>query len=120
MKGGKVLSASTGCHALKMSCKTGVNTAIGRKQGEKLEATVIVEEEAEVPGQVDTRNETEEILGRAHRPPRSAAVWARAHLDKYCKLHTSVRVLADTRTVPASVLLRRKNPATEAQPASWK
>jgi len=82
--------------------------------------TVSVKEEAEVPEQVGTKDKTEEMLGRAPRPPRSAVVQARAHLDKYHKLHASVRDLADVGTVPASVLLRRKHPAAQIQPTSQK
>ena len=102
-----------------MSCKTSTSMATSRKEGEKPGVMVIVKE-TEVPEQTGTKDETEEMPGREHRPPRSAAVQDRAHLDKYHKLHASVRDLADVGTVPASVLLRRKHPAAQIQPTSQK
>jgi len=56
---------------------------------------------------------TEEMPGRAHRPPRSATGQARVQLDKYHKSHAPVRELADVYTVPASILHGRKHPAAE-------
>src|SRR5882724_5601489 len=61
MNGGQALSTCAGCYILKMSCKTGVNTAISRNKGEKLEATVIVKVEVEVPEQVDPKDKTEKM-----------------------------------------------------------
>jgi len=120
MKGGQALSTCSGCYVLKMSCKTGANTAIDREQGQKLEALVRVEEEAGVPEQVDPKDETEEIPGRAHRPPRLVVVQAQACLEKYHKLYASRRDLADINTVPASMLFERKHPTADEQPTIQK
>jgi len=101
-----------------MSCKSSTNTATGREQSQKLEAMVAVKEEAKEPEQADPKDETEEIPGRVHRPPRLAAVWPQGWLEKYHKSYASRRDLTDADTVPTSMLFGRKHPTADEQPTS--
>jgi len=96
-------------------------TSTGREQGKKLEAMVTVkEEEGEANEEAPMPVETKAVLGRAHRPKRTAAMQAKAHLDKYCKLQYLVRDPADMGTVPVPMLFGRKRPAADTQAPSWK
>jgi len=95
-----------------MSCKTSVGIAASKKEAEELEVTV-PEQEGKLGG-------TEDMPGRGQRPPRTAAVQAQAHLEKYHKLHAFERDLADIMTVPTSVLLGREHPAADDHPTSQK
>jgi|SRR5882724_10508195 len=103
-----------------MSCKTSIGMVTSKKDGKKPENTMVVKEEGEAVEQEPISVKTKVMLGRAHRPQRTAAMRAKACLDKYCKLNFPVRDLTDVGTVPASVLLGRKHPATDMQPSSWK
>ena len=120
MKGGQALSTCATCYGLKISCKTRVGAVTSRNEAEGQEAIGTVDEETKVHGQEGTTGETEEKPGRACRPPRSAAVQAQACLEKYCKPYASERDLADADIVPASVLIRKKCPLANVQPASQK
>jgi len=93
-----------------MSCKTSAGITASKKEVEDLEAAV--------PEQEGKTGGTEDMPGRALRPPRTAVVQARAHLEKYCKSRAFERDLADVVTIPASVLFRRKHPAADDHPTS--
>jgi len=79
-----------------------------------------VELEAIVPNQEGKTGGTGDMPGRSQRPQRTAVVWARAQLEKYRKSCTFEEALADIKTVPASVLFRRKRPAGNDHPTSRK
>ena len=95
-----------------MSCKTSAGITASKKEVEDLEAAV--------PEQEGKTGGTKDIPGRAWRPPRTAAVQARACLEKYCKSHAFERGLTDVVTVPTSVIFGRKCPVADDQPTSWK
>ena len=95
-KGGQALSACAACYRVKMSCKTSAGIAASKKEAEEPEVTV--------PEQEGKMGRTEDMLGRAQRPPRTAVVQAQACLEKYCKSCAFERDLADIMTVPASML----------------
>ena len=86
MKGGQALSTCAACYRLKMSCKTSTGAATGRKEVEEPKVIGAVEEEVGVSEQESTTGQ-EKTMGRAHRPPKSAVVWAQACLEKYHKLY---------------------------------
>jgi len=62
----------------------------------------------------------DKMPGRTHRPPGSATVWTQACLEKYHKSYASGSNPTDADTVPAPMLFRRKCPAADTPPASWK
>ena len=95
--------------------------ATNRKEGAKLGVTVIIDKEmAQEPEKSGTKDTTKEMPGKTHRPPRSAMMWAWAHIEKYHKSHATGSDAADTNTVPTSVLHRRKHPAANTPAASQK
>ena len=76
MKGGQALTTCAACYGIKMSCKTSAGVATGKKEVEELEAAVLEQEEPEaaVPEQEGKMGGTEDMPGRAQRPPRTAVV----------------------------------------------
>ena len=92
------------------------------KEVEEPEAADLEQEEPEAiaPDQAGKTGGTNDMPGRAQRPQRTAAVWAQVCLEKYHKSCTFERSIADILTVPASVLFRRKHPAGDDHPTSWK
>jgi len=95
-KGGQVLTACARCYGLKMSCKTHAGPAARDKDAEQPVNMVMVKEEGEAVEQAPMPVTTEAIPGRAHRPQRMAAVWAKACLNKYHKLPFLVRDPTDS------------------------